>query len=92
MYTGSPPPSCDRLDGVVNGVNASFAALGNGTEVRNDPRPGRPVDAVRLLQDRPVADDAPDQQPLGRQARVEALLACGSPAGSTRCRPAGPAP
>ena len=92
MYTGSPPPSCDRLDGVVNGVNASFAALGYGTERQEQPRPAGPVDAVRLLQHRPVADHAPDQQALGRQARVEALLACGSPAGSTRCRRAGRAP
>ena len=28
MYTGAPPPSCERLEGVVNGVNAVFAALG----------------------------------------------------------------
>src|SRR5262249_10552706 len=36
MYTGSPPgPSCERLDGVVYGVNASLAGLGNGTKFRN---------------------------------------------------------
>ena len=39
MYTGSPPPSCDRLDGVVYGVNASFESLGYGTELRNERGP-----------------------------------------------------
>ena len=34
-YTGRPPPSCERLDGVVYGVNESFAVLGKGTKVED---------------------------------------------------------
>ncbi len=51
MWTGSPPPSCDRLDGVVNGVNASFAVLGYGTSAGNTrgPRgPATPCDSSRI--------------------------------------------
>ena len=33
-YTGNPPPSIDRLDGVVYGVNELFAMLGYGTDPR----------------------------------------------------------
>src|SRR5262245_11147347 len=42
MWTGSPPPSWERLEGVVYGVNESFDALGNGTDVRNDRGPAGP--------------------------------------------------
>src|SRR5262245_35496249 len=42
MNTGSPPPSWERLDGVVNGVNETFAALGYGTELANTRGPFGP--------------------------------------------------
>src|SRR5260370_25249130 len=50
-WTGSPLTSCDRLDGVVYGVNASFAALGYGTELRNTrgpDGPSTPCDSSRI--------------------------------------------
>src|SRR5438874_2062541 len=50
-YTGRPPPSWARLDGVVNGVKASFDALGYGTDSRNTygPRgPSTPCDSSRI--------------------------------------------
>ena len=63
MWTGSPPPSCDWLDGVVKGVNASLDCwVRHRGRVR--PRAGRPGDAVRLLQHGRPSDDAPDQQAL----------------------------
>src|SRR5262245_9895055 len=40
---GSPPPFCDLLDGVVNGVNAVFDLLGYGTEVRCELGPAGPA-------------------------------------------------
>ena len=32
MWTGSPPPAGERLDGMVSGLNELFAWLGNGTD------------------------------------------------------------
>ena len=42
--------------------------------IQEHARAERAFDAVRFLQDRPIGDDAPDQQSLRRQAGVEALL------------------
>src|SRR6266480_1436276 len=42
MNTGSPPPSCERLDGVVYGVNDEFDGLGNGTDAGNSRGPEGP--------------------------------------------------
>src|SRR5262245_15070131 len=51
MYTGRPPPSCERLDGVVNGVNPSLAVLGKGTlseYTRGPAAPATPCDSSRI--------------------------------------------
>src|SRR5262245_54665232 len=51
MWTGSPPPNCDRLDGVVYGVNESLAALGYGTDdvnMRGPDGPSTPCDSSRM--------------------------------------------
>src|SRR5262245_31363786 len=42
---------------------------------RKDARPRGAIDSVRLFENRPVADNPPDQQSLRRQTHVEALLA-----------------
>ncbi len=47
-FTGNPPPLGERLDGVVCGVNALFARLGNGIASRctSGPRgPSTPCDS-----------------------------------------------
>src|SRR5262249_34148793 len=42
MFTGRPPPSSERLDGVVYGVKALLACVGYGTISRNAPGPAGP--------------------------------------------------
>src|SRR5437588_13110023 len=57
IHTGSPPPSFERLDGMVYGVKASFELLGKGTDVRKLPGPdgpSMPCDSSRIGLLRPV--------------------------------------
>ena len=84
--TGNPPPRGDRLDGVVSGVKAWLAGLGNGTALRwtvGPVGPSMPCDSSRIGRSwttRQIRSPSP-----GRSL-VEALLRGGSPGGNTPSR------
>ena len=88
MRTATPTAADDHVDGTHGGELGPLRtarwhgerreSVVRGTRIRyrveEDARSRWPGDAVRLFEDRPIADDAPDQQAIGGQARIEAGL------------------
>src|SRR5262245_2033073 len=85
MWTGRPPPSGGRLDGVESGMNSPDDGLGNGTELRWTVGPGGPSTPCDSSRDRPgvyipssrvfarrIAPPSPQRSQLSRRDRWRA--------------------